>query len=414
MEYNFANLNEKLKSKVKSLKNVQYFDFFFSFSNIKILEIYDLIFIEKPLKTKIVEKLRFEFSSLEEILNMQWSNLDLPVSLLEEIYKRKENICDFVDFFKGKEEIKFLRLLVKYLLYFSLNKDLFFKYEQKAKNEIEYTEGMIELQKKNYHKCIFRGQSDFSWDIVPSLLRNLKPRGCNGLLIDIDSLFYLYNENYVSNSLISKYNKCFIDHQINKPLDLDYRFLAWMQHSIQYSPLVDFTFDYQIALTFAVNRSNPNNFLLTDSAIYILDLLGDDNKFVSENDVNNIISHMFIVNLKNKIVPGSTVNVEDFAGKSYSLDFSSYSDILYFLLPQYILIDIPSNDRMKVQKACFILFYNYVSVQNKMFLVMSNRVNLFKHIIEVKDKKDLLNWFEVKYPEYKSSYLMNPYRIFND
>ena len=150
----------------------------------------------------------------------------------------------------------------------------------------------------------FRGQEDFSWNITPSLIRNLKVAKGHGLYIDINSMYSLYSENNYSNSLKEKYNKTFEKRPVIYARDINYYFLSWMQHAVSYSPLVDFTSDYAVASSFAVRANNPNLFLYNDSAIYILELSKYYKICTDVKEVDKIISSMHISFLKKKIRPG--------------------------------------------------------------------------------------------------------------
>ena len=326
----------------------------------------------------------------------------------------KNDVNGFEIFCREKDKLNFFRALVKHCLYKALHNDFNFEPKINSNDEITYLKDIIRLQEDSFSLFFFRGHENISWEISPSLIRNLNAFNGKGLYLDIDSICELYNERGYSNSLISKYIKFFKGCPIKNSTIIDYHFFAWMQHAVSYSPLVDFTSDYMIALSFAIKANNPSTFLYDDSSVYILELPGDYNVCKDINRINKIITKMHIVVLKSRIKPGTTSNLKDVEGNTHIIDFSSYSKIVDELVPNFIIIDIPTNDCMIRQRGKFILFYDYVSVGGKMFLVLGNKFSFIRHKILAKDKVALLEWLDKNAPDIKNSYLMNPYAIFND
>ncbi|MBO4623365.1 MAG: FRG domain-containing protein [Bacilli bacterium] len=106
---------------------------------------------------------------------------------------------------------------------------------------IELNEDIRELHNKK-DNTYYRGHRDYTYSLLPSIYRNLKEY--NGKKIDKDELFNIYKNR----NIIKKYDDVFGFTEIN------YDFCSFIQHSISFSPFLDFTEDLKIALSFACNN----------------------------------------------------------------------------------------------------------------------------------------------------------------
>lgn len=222
-------------------------------------------------------------------------------------------------------------------------------------------------------------------------------------------MFKIYSEA----GIISKYNKVF-DEKVLKPNDINYSFLSFMQHSISYSPLIDFTKDYKIACSFVISVNSINTYLQKDSCVFILDANGVDYSLVKNdndiNEVNKIIGNLNIRLFNKKIKPGTKMYVDNM-GTLVEVDFTSLKKIKDNLTPRFKIINSMTNDRMKYQKGCFILFYDYVSVNGNILYEWVEEFAYYKHRIKIADKNIILQKLD---GYYNQSDLLNPYQIFND
>lgn len=410
-DYNFRKLKESVNESIKELSNANYYDNFFSFTNVGKKEFYNFV-IGDTNQDKINATLNFEKPQFKNILFSFRLKKRFPIDLLNRIFIGEfKNISRKYLIDISTDEDLFYRTLLKYVLYRALDEEFNSSIIMYPKDEIEFAQYM---NSKN-DKFLFRGQSDCSWQITPSLVRNLNVN--DDLYINQITLYELYNEYGYSDSLLARYNKSFKDKRINQPSMIDYDFLSRMQHAVSYSPLVDFTSDYNVALTFALKASNPNNFLYDDSAIYFLDVNHPalEYKITNIADANKIIASTSISFLNSKIKIGTIKTIKDAHGNQHTLNFSTYDKIVEFIVPKFLIIDIPTNDRMLIQKGKFVIFYDYVLIKGKMFSPFDNFKNIcVKHRISAKDKPRLLDRLHQKYPEVKESYLMDPYLIFSD
>lgn len=91
------------------------------------------------------------------------------------------------------------------------------------------------IKGKTSGKQIYRGVSNASYNLIPTIYRN----------ISIDHGFGVVDSNklkslYFGSNLLPKYKDVFGSDEV------DYAFCAFAQHSRQYSPLLDFTEDFRV------------------------------------------------------------------------------------------------------------------------------------------------------------------------
>ena len=101
----------------------------------------------------------------------------------------------------------------------------------------DYPVDLLNLE-KNDGKHWYRGQSDYQWHLTPSMFRNLGNVFSKETAINKQTI----EDIYAKNGMLDKWRKVF------KTSKIDYKFLSYMQHSIAYSPLLDFTSDFPTAL----------------------------------------------------------------------------------------------------------------------------------------------------------------------
>ena len=260
-------------------------------------------------------------------------------------------------------------------------------------------------------KVFFRGQSDYEWGLIPSMFRNyIFNTEYDGEEVDIKTMF----EKYDKSGLIEKYNNTIAKKKINNYYDLDYGFISYMQHSLSYSPLIDITSKLEIGVQFALgNKSDVNKYLGVHSAVFAFKK-NIDYKENKEININQLLKNEFrVILLKSKIKPGSKMKIEKSNGDYKLLDFTTIPKIIEILTPKYVIIEQMKNDRMKYQHGKFILFYNYVLVNNYSIAYYLNKnFKSTKYKILRKSKNGLHNYVNKKWPQYNMDYLLNPYDYF--
>ena len=252
----------------------------------------------------------------------------------------------------------------------------------------------IKLDKNNVAVLtLYRGQSNFSFGLLPSIYRELDYNG----IIDYDKLQELYQKN----SMLNKYDLLFNSHTI------DYSFVSFMQHAPQYSPLLDFSKEKDIALIFATNSQdkNYNSYQNLDCSLYTMSLNSKNNREYLDFKGHNIQFY------KEKLKYNSTI-----FGKPLVLcslkDFEvDYQTCLF-----------PTNDRMKYQQGAFLYVHKCVIANGKMFFPLSQGFITKQRIYSEKNiKKKHLQSKQETYknivqnkPFYDLEHLLDPYLFFSE
>ncbi|MBR6517431.1 MAG: FRG domain-containing protein [Bacilli bacterium] len=336
------------------------------------------------------------------------------------LYYLKNIIINFD--MNANSNLSFFRLFIKCvcayaLLDFKLNNGQVLKHENMTINDFDE---LFDFQSiKNYFqrtfglttnfKSFYRGQSHYSWGLVPSFFRNFNFKTeDDGEVVDIYKMYL----NYEKSGLISKYNETIATKKIENSTDLNYDFISYMQHSVAYSPLIDITSKFEIGMQFALgNKADINSFYGYDSALFaFINSNVDNTEYMS---IDELLQNDFRVTvLKGKIKPGTIMIVENSVGLPESLDCTTIDQIIVHLTPKYIIIDNVKNDRMKYQHGKFILFYDYVLVNQQIMFALNNDFKAIKFKITTTKKNTLYKNVNNKFPQYNMDYLMNPYDYF--
>lgn len=238
---------------------------------------------------------------------------------------------------------------------------------------------------QEHNEWVFRGQADKKWKLEPTILRNINRDQSS--IIDLKVITTLYQQY----GLLDQYQTIFGTNVV------DYSFLSYMQHSTSYSPLIDFTKDFIIASSFALNhKNNINDFYNVDSAIFCMRLSGGET-------IESRIEGYKVGLLSN--------------AKSWSVDdlntiylgmgtlYKPYADITYSLSQ--------ANDRMKYQKGVFILYDHFISFPTNSVPTYFNG-HLVKITLHQSVKKEIYDDLYEQHREYRPYFLMNPYQYFSE
>lgn len=258
----------------------------------------------------------------------------------------------------------------------------------------------------------YRGQTDYSWELLPSFYREVSPITGQVKRISLQTLFDEYQEL----DILRKMNKILKPKVVDSG-DLNYEKLAYLQHAISYTPLLDFTEDKKVSLAFALsNIHNAYDYNSKDSAIFEI----EDNDYKKNtlntiNEIDEFLKHDFYILIAKKYFIGSPI-----AGK----EILYLHDLIKILVPKYKLINIQTNDRMRYQKGKFIIFYGFLILGKNIFVGLNKDLSIVKHKIKIEDKrrvdkvgnykrnfKDLLHQSN---PEYDIDNLMQPYKYLNE
>lgn len=239
----------------------------------------------------------------------------------------------------------------------------------------------------------YRGQTNTNWQLVPSFFRSAKKTA----LWTWDEIYKDYKSKPQKDSLIEKLNKANIDTN-NSP----YNTAAFIQHSIGYSPLIDFSKSSKVALSFALsNGSSMVSYYGDDACVYelklnkteILENIDSINDAISKSKVQVFMEYDIITNLITNEMWQNLLN-------------DTAQSVIH-------LINKPTNDRMMFQKGTFILYDNTIIIGDKIFMSFDKASfigsRLTKYNIQTTSKEKLYKQLMSDHPQYHQRYLLNPY-----
>ena len=246
----------------------------------------------------------------------------------------------------------------------------------------------------------FRGQNSFEWDLIPSFFRKIKTNSV--FQIDTNTIW----NDYYNFGLIDKAYKTIGYSGVN------YNFISFMQHAVAFSPLIDFTSNPIVAAVMGLSdtadfREHYNN----DSALFKLKI-NPETVISDRGRIDNIIKNYRVYYAKT-FPFGANVYLH---GKNITIN--NISSLIDALAPQYALIDIPTNDRMRYQSGKFILFYDCLIVGMKIYIELANGLQLTRYKVDKRFKQKgangetFLESLLKEYPEFSFTNMMNPYEWF--
>jgi len=405
-------LNYKLKIWENTDKHTKYLNFF----DVETLSYNEVIDIFKKMLSVPNEKKVMEHF-LKDTLKFS-----------EDYSSRVINFIECTDKNNG-EKIPKAEETLRYLLHciyaFAIIDDKYLhggKYKPEDVSINEFSRLVTETNKKSN---VYRGQSDYRWGVIPSMFRNYNfehSDDCDGEYFDLAMMF----EKYEKNGYLEIYNST-ID-KLEKKEDISIDFLAYMQHAVAYSPLIDITTSPAIASRFALwsalEKDNKND---ESAMVFKFEFSNQHRNQSNSNEqrplkeyFKNELPRKFNVKILNKrIIPGRTMIIKDIDGTPYELDFSTLHSTIEALSPKYVTINKVYNDRMRYQKGKFILFYDYVVISDESNNEFPNGRILFQLVKDIKttayilsksDKKKMSYSLSRLYPQYRKRYILKPYK----
>ena len=350
---------------------------------------------------------------------MQDDDSKMALNLLRHIDMFRENEYEFFQIRIQLENCEFIndnkslfRLLVNCICVMGIIEGKLNQGKNFHINNLSFNELESLLNDKLRNNIYYRGQTNFEWGICPSIFRNYifsKTLTLDGELFDIYKLY----QKYYNCNLIIKYNETIANKKIMTPLEMNYEFIAYMQHALSYSPLIDITKRIEIGLQYALgNKSSINDFFGKNAALYSFSIPFDF--YLKNTEVDSFFQNEFKVNILNKkIKPGTIMYVEDCKGNLKKVDFRTIRRIINELRPDFKVVEFATNDRMRYQNGKFIIFYNYTLVNGRILFSLNQHLDVRQYKILVKSKKELYNMINKHYPQYNMEYLLNPYLYFN-
>lgn len=328
------------------------------------------------------------------------------IFLLDNIRERHSEIS-------RSNEKKYLFYLSKYAFIRSLD-------EMKDKSEdiiIDSKNMELILSEDGRRNVFYRGQANYEWYINPAMIRNLN----ENVVLDYDFLMH----KLLNSKLEEKFNDIFRKEYRNFD---SFKKLSFLQHSVSYSPFVDFTKYSVIASSFALSNSNLiNDFYSKKACVFEISIKNNEKsselfkKIDNHRVATNFIKHNFNINLiyTKGLILGKKykINKVDSSGNLVSstyFDFSSIKRALYDLMPSYTLIDVPTNDRMFYQKGLFLVFHNCVAINGRIFYELNEDIIFKRYIIYPKSKRMILDKIYSNHRKYDAEHLLNPHLYFNE
>lgn len=281
---------------------------------------------------------------------------------------------------------KVIRSIVHTHFVYRINKMAKYK-EKDIESYDEFIHNFPETDNSSYW---YRGHTKKDYELIPSIYRDT--------LLDTDFFTRSRIESdYIDKGLWDKLQKTL------GSISLKYNEIAFTQHSIGYSPLLDFTKNPFVSLSFCLsNFGDIASFFHHSGAIFQLNI-----------DGLNIID-----NVKDADSAVKSQEAEVLKGKPYisSIIKSEMWDRLVFRHEESTvhLIDVVTNDRMRYQKGTFLLFDKILIVGSRMLMsdrkesFMSSRITKYNIKKSIKFYED----FQKNKPQFQIRYLMNPYQYF--
>lgn len=276
---------------------------------------------------------------------------------------------------------------------------------------------LCELANKSQMRTFYRGEENSEWMMTPSFLRKLNQNA----IVDSN---YIYS-TYKRLGLIGKYS----DH-FESISSFNYELASFMQHSCSYSPFIDFTSNENVAKVFAATKhSGFNEYEKTKCKVYnisiyqnetLIDGVPNIGYLCDEDKINDFLLNNYKIYHISK----------DFIALGEGLEFTKYIDgkklsneiihvtnvkqLFELLTPKIVIIDNKTNDRMKYQKGVFIVFYDCLSINGKIFYNFNINIHLKSTIYNYTEKLDILKNIRTSDYSHQYEYLLDSYKIFNE
>lgn len=189
------------------------------------------------------------FNNLKQIINLfsdycasDFYDSECVEEIYSGVYEVKtfyfESQLSYLKHFPSNDNEKREALLLHLLLilfvsfkYFELNLEVTHNLDKLVSN-LEQRIGAVQ----NQHIFWYRGVTNFDYDLIPSMYRDLSSGEHH--IIDNNKILSFYERN----KLLTEYKNIF-----DSDFNINNDFLTYMQHSIAYSPLIDFSKEINIA-----------------------------------------------------------------------------------------------------------------------------------------------------------------------
>ena len=265
---------------------------------------------------------------------------------------------------------------------------------------VDYSTGKLDIDsesdysKKRVYR-LYRGQSQYEWNLCPSLFRKvLESKPAGNYFFDGKSIAWHYKEKGIE----ARYNELFKTDFEKKQRNSErnakmFSYVSFLQHSLCYTPFLDFTKDIYVATYFATDGpeiSKDSDFKDGDGAVFQITFKRKRGSFLKDSEFNwNLLDDCPVYFVDGKIVPGETISFQNALvekDKPKYLHFSDPSKIKKLLKPKFKIFEKETNDRMKAQQGVFGLFSGFVAPNKNILFRLCDNLEFVKKL-SVPDKK---------------------------
>ena len=282
--------------------------------------------------------------------------------------------------------------------------DFDFALDKKRIETIEQFEECVLKPFDEGKRIYFRGErkDDLSRPLLPTIFRNREFLFQNKNRINLINADFLYDYYSKFGRFTELYEKIIGSADTNNM----YSFLAFSQHYLGISPLIDFSKSPYAALSFALKDRKEYD---EDILFYTLEINNDED-YTKSIDVANYWIKNYSVLVYRDSSKIDYKNIGEFLEdrKTVMNNIKNKSGLLDMNSPSAKLIDVPTNDLMRYQQGVFLLLDDF-SLMGKLYLTKKIRdeFKVKKLIINKEICPKLLDMLIENNPYYAFKYITN-------
>ena len=181
---------------------------------------------------------------------------------------------------------------------------------------------------KSNELYIYRGQSDYTWLLIPSMFRNLR----ENVLIDKRFMLIKYKNLHLSD----KYKNI-----LDNKYDINYDFLPFMHRSCAYIPFIDFTHFKIFGISFSLSNKNSfNDFHNKPSGLFIV-VVDKNYLLYKKEDIDNFNNNEYKITYLNRNTIGfDEPNSYYDNGEYKQITFTTFETLIKVLTPKYKILEL--------------------------------------------------------------------------
>lgn len=288
--------------------------------------------------------------------------------------------------------------------------DFDFDIDKKRINTLEKFEKNLVLPYKEGKKIFYRGErkDDINRPLLPSIFRNREFLFENKNRVNLINAQFLYNYYSKLGPYMELYEKI-IGKADTKRM---YPFLAFSQHYLGLSPLIDFSKSPYACLSFALKDRKEYE---EDILIYTLEIKNDEDYTSSVETANEWINNYSVLVFRDVTRRELEKPLERLADYKTIADNPKGANLFEMNTPRAKLIDVPTNDLMLYQQGVFLLLDDF-SLMRKSYLTKKIRddFKVKKWLINKEICPALYDMLIEENPYYSYKYITNLTSIADD